>query len=171
MIQTCPFCAAKVRPADQDCPVCKQRMIRRCPSCAESIAANATACKYCGDDAKAAAAGIEFIEDTKAPVPAKKKRCRGKAVTLLLLLGLFAGAVAIRTDCVPCTAVVAHQACISTGKSVSHCERRVCRNGKTPLWVTVVEKLGGHVKSCPRKVNRKAPSPDTSAPRKDDGWD
>jgi len=177
MILSCPYCAAKVRPADQDCPACKQRMTRRCPACAESIAANAPLCKYCGEETQGSAAprreasptpGIEFIEET----PAKKKRCcaRGTWLAALLLLGL-ACAFVVRTDCVACAARPEHQACISMKSSISHCERLVCRNGKTPLWVTVFEKMGGHVKSCPRKACPKAPSPETKAPARDGTWD
>ena len=38
MILNCPFCKAKVDPAQQTCPSCAKRMIRRCPACAEDIA-------------------------------------------------------------------------------------------------------------------------------------
>ncbi|HLF94309.1 MAG TPA: zinc ribbon domain-containing protein [Planctomycetota bacterium] len=182
MILNCPFCAAKVRPADHDCPVCKQRMSRRCPSCSETIAANAGACKYCGEEVKGGKAplrvaaptpGIEFIEETTAAAPRKRKRCCGKGLFLVVLFGLLASAFVVRTDCRVCIKANEHQACISTTKhSVSHCERRVCRNGKTPLWVTAYESLGGTVKSCKRKDCKKAPSPDVKAPAKKDGdWD
>ena len=63
-----------------------------------------------------------------------------------------------------------HEACITTKTSVSHCGRRICRDGKTPLWATVYEKLGGQVRSCKKKEARNA-SPDACCPAKDDRWD
>lgn len=180
MILTCPFCSVKVSPSHRDCPKCARRMSRRCPACAEDIAANAPQCKYCGEEVKGGESplrvasptpGIEFIEDSKAAAPAKRKRCCGKGLALLLLAGLAFSAFAVRADCVACVKSYAHQGCISTKKHpVSHCERRVCRYGKTPLWVTVYEKMGGQVRSCKVRKGPKAPSPDASAPVKNDGW-
>ena len=174
MILTCPFCNAKVRPGEQDCPVCKQRMTRACPSCAETVAANAAACKYCGEDfkrpgsaARAAAPtpGIVFIEDAKPAAPAKKRCCAGgKWLAALLLAGLVTCAFAIRTDCVVCSTFPEHETCITTKKSVSHCSRSICKKGKTQLWATVYERLGGHINSCQRKEGKKAPSPDACCP-------
>ena len=153
MILNCPFCNAKVRPADQDCPACRQRMVRRCPACAESVAANAAACKYCGETLKAGDAplrvaaaqpDIVFIEET----PKKKRKCCGKLLmALVLLAGLGTAAFAVKTDCVACAKVYAHEANVP----VSFCNRKICRHGKTPLWATVWEKLGGKV--CSKQRN------------------
>src|ERR1041384_2262613 len=165
MILTCPFCAAKVRSSDQDCPVCKQRMTRRCSACGETVAANAPACKYCGEDLKrggtaarapAPSPDIVFLEEAKAP--AKKKCCKGKFLALLLLAGLVTAAFVVKTDCVACASRPEHEVCLTTKTSVSHCGRRICVNGKTPLWATVFETLGGHVKSCKSKECKKASS-------------
>lgn len=174
MILSCPFCGVKVTPSDKSCPKCARPMSRRCPSCAEDIAANAPQCKYCGEDLKGGSAplrvagprpDIEFIEETKTTAPAKRKCCgRAKILALLLLGGLVFSAHAVRADCVACSKRPEHEVCVTTKTSASHCERRFCKNGKTPLWVTVYESLGGHVTSCKRKECKKAPSPEVSAP-------
>jgi hypothetical protein len=153
MILSCPFCKAKVDPTQQTCPSCAKRMIRRCPACAEDIAVDMKTCKYCGEDVTAPATartpGIEFIEEA-SPAPKKRSCVFGKLLlTAGLLLGLATAAVTIRTDCVACAKAAEHAECISTGHSVSHCGRRICRDGKTPLWATVVESLGGNV--CSKK--------------------
>jgi hypothetical protein len=154
MILHCPFCKASVAAGQQTCPACSKRMIRRCGACAEDIAIDSKTCKYCGEDLNAPSAartpGIEFIED--APAAPKKKRCCGVFGKLLLTAGLLfalgTAAVAVRTDCVACGKLAQkteHADCSHR----SHCNRKICRNGKTPLWATVVEKMGG--KACSKK--------------------
>lgn len=49
MIFHCPFCGLKAAPEAQECASCKRGMVRPCPYCAESVAANAALCKYCGE--------------------------------------------------------------------------------------------------------------------------
>ena len=164
MILKCPFCKTQVAASQQTCPACSKRMTRRCSACAEDIAIDSRTCKYCGEEAAAPSAArtpdIQFIEEA----PKKKRKCCGRfLMTLALLAGLGTAAVAVRTDCVACVKNPAHEACISTHRSVSHCGRKICREGKTPLWATVVEKLGGKV--CSKK--RSCCPEETSAPSKD----
>lgn len=169
MILHCPFCKAGVAPNQQTCPACSKRMTRRCAACAEDIAVDSKTCKYCGEDATAPSAartpGIEFIEET--PAAPKKRRCRvfGKLLlTAGLLFGLAAAATTIRTDCVACSKASAHPGSIST----SLCNRKICKNGKTPLWATIVEKMGGKV--CSKKRVLSCCEGEISKPAKADDW-
>lgn len=168
MILSCPFCNAKVAPTQQTCPSCAKRMTRRCPACAEDIAVDMKTCKYCGEDVTAPSAartpGIEFIEET--PKSPKKRKCGliGKLlVTSALLFGMGMAAVGIRMDCVACSKASGH----SQNISVSLCNRKICKNGKTPLWATVVEKLGGKVCS---KQRASCCEGDISRPVKGSDW-
>jgi hypothetical protein len=152
MILKCPFCKADVAPSQQTCPACSKRMTRRCPACAEDIAIVSKNCKYCGEDIAAPSAArtpdIQFIEEA----PKKKRKCCGKfLMALVLFAGLGTAAVAVRTDCVACAKNPNHEACISTSHSISHCNRKICKDGKTPLWATVWEKMGGKACSKMRK--------------------
>jgi len=103
MILACPFCKAKADPAKSECASCGMKMSRACPACAETIAANATSCKYCGEGVrpeKVAVApkgepGIVFIE------PQRRKRCcaGGRGVFWLITLALagFCAYSAVKT--------------------------------------------------------------------------
>jgi hypothetical protein len=128
-------------------------------------------CKYCGEDVTAPPVartpGIEFIEE-KPSAPKKRSCVFGKLLlTAGLLLGLATAAVTIRTDCVVCAKRAEHIECISTGHSVSHCGRRICKDGKTPLWATVVESLGGHVCS---KMRPSCCDGEIKQPQKGSDW-
>jgi len=147
MILKCPFCKADVAPSQQTCPACSKRMTRRCTACAEDIAIDSKNCKYCGEDMAAPSAArtpdIQFIEEA----PKKKRKCCGKfLMALLLIAGLGTAAVKVRAECVACAKNPDHSVCISTHHLESHCGRKICSHGKTPLWATVWEKMGG--KAC-----------------------
>lgn len=153
MILHCPFCKADVPASQQICPSCSKRMTRRCPACAEDVAIDTKTCKYCGEGLAAAAPvrtpGIEFIEETPA-APKKRRKCWfGKLLlTAGVLFGIAAAGSAIRMDCVLCHKLALrpdHIAC----EHLSHCNRKICKDGKTPAWATVIEKLGG--KTCSKK--------------------
>lgn len=167
MILKCPFCKAGVDPSQQVCPACSKRMSRRCPACAEDIAIDSKTCKYCGEDIASPSASrtpdIQFIEDA----PKSKKRCCGKfLMALVLLTGLGTAAVAVRTDCVACSRI-SHEPNAAWASDGSYCGRRICWHGKTPLWATLWEKLGGTAGSKMRKDCSGCCGSETSAPGKD----
>lgn len=62
MVLTCPFCHAKVASGINDCPSCKQRMTRHCPTCAEDISVKSAECKYCGET-------VEPVREATGPAP------------------------------------------------------------------------------------------------------
>ena len=104
MILACPFCKAKADPKLSTCSSCGKLMSRGCPACAETIAANATSCKYCGEGVAPmreaapvkADPGIVFIEET----PRKKKCCgAGRTMFWLIVLSLagFCGYSAVKS--------------------------------------------------------------------------
>ncbi len=152
MILHCPHCGIKVAPSTQDCPGCARRMVRPCPHCSEQIAATASTCKYCGEGAAtsrppAPEPGIQFIEDSK-PAPKKKRCCRKLLMALTLLAGIAAAGLFVKTNCQACVKVAGHKgsSLISSSEcKTSHCGRVVCRKHKTPLWISVVEKLSGKI--------------------------
>src|SRR6516165_5204822 len=91
MILNCPFCKAKADPAAIQCASCGKTMSRPCPACAETIAANAATCKYCGEavpPAREPAApmkshpGIVFLEDRP------RRNCCGAGRSLFWILVL-----------------------------------------------------------------------------------
>jgi hypothetical protein len=94
MILNCPFCKAKADPAAIQCVSCGKTMSRPCPACAETIAANAATCKYCGE------AVPPMKEPAKAkPTPdivymdcASRKSCcgAGRSMFWILVLALAA---------------------------------------------------------------------------------
>lgn len=94
MILACPFCKAKADPAVATCSSCGKLMSRPCPACAETVAANSSNCKYCGEamaplrEAAPAKAdpGIVFLEEK----PRKKKCCAGRTM-FWMVVGLLAG--------------------------------------------------------------------------------
>jgi hypothetical protein len=168
MILKCPFCKADAAPSQQTCPACSKRMTRRCPACAEDIAIDSKNCKYCGEDIANPSASrtpdIQFIEETP-----KKRKCCGKfLMALVLLAGLGTAAVAVRTDCVACSRIARQPDAISTSDG-SYCGRRICSHGKTPLWATVWEKMGGKACSKMRKDCSGCCGSESVAPAKD-GW-
>lgn len=72
MIFHCPHCNVKAKADAADCANCGRRMTRPCPSCAETVAVNAPACKYCGEAlaplrVAAPKADVEFVDEPKAP--------------------------------------------------------------------------------------------------------
>jgi hypothetical protein len=92
MIVACPFCKAKADPAASICSGCGKKMSRACPACAETIAANSTTCKYCGEAttpvreaAPKPEPGIVFIEEKS-----RRKCCAGRTM-FWLVVGLLAG--------------------------------------------------------------------------------
>ena len=168
MILKCPFCKAEVAPSQQTCPACAKRMTRRCSACAEDIAIDAKTCKYCGEElanpSSARTPDIQFIEETPK---AKRKCCGGRfLMALVLMVGLGTAAVAVRTDCVACARLGQVAGAVSAPDG-SYCGRRICLHGRTPLWATVWEKLGGKACSAPRKDCSGCTG--TAAPVKD-GW-
>lgn len=92
MILSCPFCKAKADPAAVQCASCGKTMSRPCPACAETIAANAATCKYCGEavpPAKEAVPmkshpGIVFLEER----PRRTCCGAGRSMFWILVLAL-----------------------------------------------------------------------------------
>jgi hypothetical protein len=104
MILACPFCKTKADPAVATCTSCGKLMSRACPACAETIAANSTSCKYCGEGVAPMAApapvkpdpGIVFLEEA----PRKKKKCcAGRTMFWMIVLALagFCAYSAVKT--------------------------------------------------------------------------
>ena len=96
MILSCPFCKAKADPAALQCASCGKTMSRPCPACAETIAANAATCKYCGEavpPAKEPAApmkshpGIVFLEEKTC----RRSSCCGARSFFWILVLALAG--------------------------------------------------------------------------------
>ena len=150
MILHCPHCGIKVAPSTETCPGCTRRMVRSCPHCSERIAATAATCKYCGEGVEsprvaAPDPGIKFIEDAR-PAPKKRRCCRKLLIALTLLGCIVAAGLFVRADCLACSNVD-RQAVSSTllNCNTSHCGRKICRMHKTPLWISVLERIKGKV--------------------------
>jgi hypothetical protein len=74
MIFHCPHCRAQASAGSADCARCGRRMTRPCPSCSETVAVTAPACKYCGEElsalrvaSKPAVPDVQFLDERPTP--------------------------------------------------------------------------------------------------------